>query len=175
MFAWLKYWLSSWLEMCFLKRAPQNDPVSSSAMILAFTLFTPIKYLLAVVTSGSRVALGVMTIDFLIMIAMLLFTLVLTYRTNRLQQSLTAMAGTGVVTGVVALPLVQVMMASLHNDQIPVLIAVAWLLLAVWSVVVRAHIYRHALSVSFIVGVGLAIVHGIIVYSVVEQFYPTAE
>jgi hypothetical protein len=76
----------------------------------------------------------------------------------RINQTLTALAGTNSVLGILSIPL----LFWLEQLQLqPSDIALPkWLLigLGMWNIVVYAHILRHALEVPFIVGVGLTVI-----------------
>lgn len=71
----------------------------------------------------------------------------------RLPQTLTALAGTGFIFGLISLLLlVQVDPARQQPN-----LALLYLLLFGWSLVVDAHIYRHALSIGMGTGVLLSV------------------
>jgi hypothetical protein len=71
----------------------------------------------------------------------------------RLPQTLTALAGTGLIFGAVFIPLV--LLATPGSSQ--PLLALWWLSTIAWSLVVDAHIYRRALSITMSLGILIAV------------------
>lgn len=72
---------------------------------------------------------------------------------NRLPQTLSALAGTGVIFGFLSVFLIS--RADPANNQ-PGL-ALVWFGVFLWSIAVDAHIYRHALSIKMNLGVLVAV------------------
>lgn len=71
----------------------------------------------------------------------------------RLPQTLTALAGTGFIFGLVSL----LILSRVDPERPQPDLALFYLLLFGWSLVVDAHIYRHALSIKMSIGVLLAV------------------
>ena len=71
----------------------------------------------------------------------------------RVQQTLTAMAGTGILFGLVSTPL----LLQFEPDTDQPGLALAYLGLFAWSLAVDGHIYRHALSIKMNMGVLTAV------------------
>jgi hypothetical protein len=71
----------------------------------------------------------------------------------RLPQTLTALAGTGFIFGLMSL----LILTRVDPDKSQPDLALFYLVLFGWSLVVDAHIYRHALSVKMNIGVLLAV------------------
>ncbi len=72
---------------------------------------------------------------------------------ERVQQTLSAMAGTGFIFGLMSIPL---LLQFQPNTSQPA-IALAYLGLFAWSLAVDGHIYRHALSIKMSMGVLTAV------------------
>ena len=72
---------------------------------------------------------------------------------NRLPQTLTALAGTGFIFGLIAL----LILARVVPGESQPDLALLYLGLFGWSLAVDAHIYRHALSIKMGIGVLLAV------------------
>jgi hypothetical protein len=71
----------------------------------------------------------------------------------RLPQTLTALAGTGLIFGLMSL----MILSRVEPDRPQPELALLYLILFGWSLAVDAHIYRHALSVKFGLGALLAV------------------
>ncbi|MFQ5642472.1 MAG: hypothetical protein ACE5FQ_02120 [Thiogranum sp.] len=165
-------WLMSWLEQCLLRRAPQADPVSLAALGGALLAYLVMDLLQARASSGWPTSLAMTVLDTLVMILFSWSVLRLTKKTARYPQTLTALAGTGAVLGLIGLPLVR-QAAQLQSGEGPTgALVLGWLMLLVWSVTVQAHIYRHALSARYAAGLLIAILHMVLVISLLETLFP---
>lgn len=72
---------------------------------------------------------------------------------GRVQQTLSAMAGTGFLFGLISIPL----LLQFQPDTSQPGLALAYLGLFAWSLAVDGHIYRHALSIKMSMGVLTAV------------------
>jgi hypothetical protein len=72
---------------------------------------------------------------------------------TRIPQTISALAGTGIILGLLALPLLLGFDASRPQPGL----ALAYLGLFLWSLAVDGHIYRHALSITMGLGVLVAV------------------
>lgn len=148
-------------QICLFRAGPQDLPYSTTlATRLSVALVgLGVAGMVLQGTDSGRIPLRVvMIIAFLLLPAWLL----LRWRglSPRYVQTLTAIAGVGVLYNVLALPLV-VSLAS-RQDAIgtdPGLALVSWLLLALtlWRLLVSAHIWRHALSLPLSAGAIIAL------------------
>ena len=91
---------------------------------------------------------------------------------NRLTQTLTALVGTGTMLGLIALPLVQILTREQVSEELVFLVSMLWLLLFGWSLLVVAHIMRHALSVSLPVALGASIVYAVVAMQIIGLLFP---
>ncbi len=157
-----------------LKRAPQQDaysPVALVGSLLAYLLID-----LAQARSGSTWP-GAWTLaltDTAVTVVFAWTVLRLADKGPRLVQTLTALAGTGAILGLLGLPLVWQVARAQAAAAAPPSLSIGWLLLVIWSVAVQAHIFRHALSTRFGYGLLLAALHGLIAISVLSWLYPNA-
>lgn len=111
-------------------------------------------------------------IDTVLLSVMTMSVLYLQRLQDRLLQTLTALAGTGTLLGVVALPV----SGWLHNAQLGgeemALPALLLLLLIGWSLTVVGHILRHALSTVFVMGLLLALVFYWVTVKILNGLFP---
>jgi hypothetical protein len=132
-----------YVDICLLRAGPQDLPATQSALTLSLLAYTATSIVLSVTTQsfGSAVVYGLADT---LTLAVLTYTLLMVRRLpQRLTQTLSALAGTGVVIGLFALPLVLI-------QNVPPLLL---LLITVWSLTVIGHILRHALNVSLPMGI----------------------
>ena len=132
-----------YVDICLLRADPQDLPATQSVLTLSLLAYTATSIALTVTTQsfGSAVVYGLADT---LTLAALTYTLLMVRRLpQRLTQTLSALAGTGVVIGLFALPL------ALIQNVPPLLL----LLITVWSLTVIGHILRHALNVSLPMGI----------------------
>lgn len=150
----------AWLmiDIALLRRGPQDLPAS-----LGFTLAA----LAAYAGSGVLVQLQIAPempplppVLFELGLTVALAGLVLWYRDvlGRLPQTLSALAGTGTLLTLCGLPVIRLLQAGDPGGVLSMGGVILWLGLVCWSLLVSAHILRHALSVSLNIGLLLAMV-----------------
>ncbi len=170
----IRTWLLSWLEQCLLRRAPQADPVSGTVLLWSLFGYALLDLLQARTGSGWLTSFGMTALDTLFMVLFSWSVLRLTNKTARYMQALTALAGTGAVMGLVGLPLIR-QAAQTHPGEGPGgALVLGWMLLLVWNLSVQAHIYRHALSSRYGVGLLVAGLQMILLISLLETLFPQA-
>lgn len=111
-------------------------------------------------------ALLTASVDTFLMVGLTQIVLWVRDHPERGVQTLTALAGTGALVGLISLPL----LAGLHAAEGVVLAlqGLLWLGLVVWSVVIMGHILRHALAVPMLAGSGVALVYVYISFKVMN-------
>ena len=167
-------WLESWFGQLLLRRAPQDDPWSVPALTGAFLLYAIVDLLQALAGSSWSVASAMTLLDCLLLVLYGGLVLVIAGKKGRYVQTLTALSGTGALLGILGLPLL-LLAASAHQGGEPAgVLVIGWLLLLVWSISVQAHIFRHALSTSFGVGLVVAGLHVVVAITLLEYLFPRA-
>ncbi len=166
-------WLRSWFEQLLLRRAPQDDRLSPSVLGLALTAYLLIDLLQALSSSVFTVGIAMSLVDTALMVLFVWAVLAVAGKAARLVQTLTAFAGTGALLGLIGLPLIQ-QVAQAHRIEAGPSAAMvfAWLALLAWSITVQAHIFRHALSTRYGIGLLLAGTHTILAIAILESLFP---
>jgi len=168
----IKRWLVSWLQQCLLRRAPQDDPLSYSALQWAIVAYVLMDLLQARASSDWPVSMGMTLLDTLVMLLFAWAVLLLMKKSARLVQTLTALAGTGTVLGMLGLPLILQATRTQAEDGPAGILVLGWLLMLVWGIAVQAHIFRHALSTRYGTGLLVAGLHTVLIVSLVEALFP---
>lgn len=166
--------LRPFLQLCLLNLAPQDLPASRT--LLGLTGFA---YLLVSMAMGwPDYGLGLAVLQAVVDLAiLLLFTWgVLSFRrhTERFLQTASALAGTGVVLGILLLPLrYSIYRAELLHQDAPVLASLSYLVVLVWLFVVFGNILRHALDLRHLLfGVGIAFGFLLFASAVIQTLFP---
>ena len=164
--------LWSWLQQLLLRRRPQDDALSYRALAGGMVAYLLVDLLQASSSWPVFEAIAASLVDVLVMILFTALVLAVTRKSPRLVQTLTALAGTGALLGVISMPLFLPLLAQGAETQpAPVLVA-AWLLVFVWHIVVQAHIYRHALTTGMVTGLGVALAQAVLIMVLLERLFP---
>lgn len=160
------------IDLCLLRVKPQDLPVSGLLLGLALLAYTLSSALVSTVSLPAGSALLAGTADTALLSGLTFSVLRFQHLHARAPQTLTALAGTGALLGVLSLPVT----SWLHGVQrsggdieLPVLLL---LVILVWSVVVVGHILRHALSTPYIFGLVLAVVFYWVSFVVLNAIFP---
>jgi hypothetical protein len=158
--------------ICLLRAAPQDLPASRMLLGITLGMYLLFAWLLAIPAYGQTRAVPVALLDTALLIAFIQGLLYLLARGARILQTLTAMAGSGSLLGLLALPLVLWGQPSQTEEQVSGLLLYAWLLLLVWNLLVAGHILRHALSSSIAVGVGVSLLYVLVSMQFMSWLFP---
>jgi hypothetical protein len=158
--------------ICLLRAAPQDLPVSRVLLGITLGLYLLLAWILAIPAYGSLRAFQVALLDSALLVVFIQLLLFLLQRGGRILQTLTAMAGSGTLLGLVALPLVLWGQPSQAEAQASGMLLYAWLLLLVWNLLVAGHILRHALSTSLGIGIGVALLYALFSMQLVAVLFP---
>lgn len=164
--------IRAWLDICLFRKGPQDLPVSGFLPGLSLACYVLVSFLVASPSSGIVAAVQLAALDVVMLIVFVSVLLYLQSKTERLGQTLSAMAGSGSLMGVFALPLVLLVDPGLPADQLSPLLTGSWLSLLIWNLFVMAHIMRHALSTSFAVGLGAAVLYALVSMQIVATLFP---
>lgn len=169
----LMRWATSWVEQLLLRRAPQDDGYSPQALAGALVAYLCVDLLQASSSSAWRVAWAITLTDTLVMVLFSWAVLQIAGKPARLVQTLTALTGTGVLLGLLGVPLVwQAARAHQDGGSASAAVLLGWLVLLIWAVAVQAHIFRHALSTRYGYGLMLAGLHSVIAIVTLETLFP---
>ena len=154
--------IRAWFDICLFRKGPQDLPVSGFLSGLSLACYVLVSFLVASSSSGIVAGVQLAALDVVMLIVFVSVLLYLQTKTERLGQTLSAMAGSGSLMGLFAVPLVLLVDPGLPADQLSPLLIGSWLSLLVWNIFVMAHIMRHALSTSFAVGLGAAVLYALV-------------
>ncbi len=161
-----------WFDICIGRAAPQDLPASGPLLALSLVCYALVSMLVSLGSYGPGGAAQLALLDLGLLTVFVLSLLYLQNRTARINQTLSALAGTGSLLGLFALPLVWWVQPDQSPEQVPVLLTLFWLGLLVWNLLVMAHIMRHALSSSFPVGLGVALLYVLVSMQVIGSVFP---
>jgi hypothetical protein len=164
--------IRAWFDICLLRRAPQELPASNYLLGLALCCYAAVSVLVSAQGYDFTRALQLATVDLGLLVVFIWLLLYLQGRQARFNQTLSAMAGTGSIMGLVALPLLLMAGPDTVSGEVPASLVSVWLLLLLWNLFVMAHILRHALSATFLIGFGFSLLYALISMQVITALFP---
>jgi len=149
----------AFLDICLLRKGPQDLPKSTELLVLCLFMYTLIDVLLTVQSRPFADALMVSFVDvgFLLLVTFLI--LKQHKHLERWHQTMTALFGTGVILGIFIFPLVFGGFQNQYEAWLQQIIVLLFLIMVIWNVAVLAHIVRHAISTTTGIGIMIAILY----------------
>ena len=163
--------IRAWFEICLLRRAPQDLPASSYLLGVSLCCYGLVSVLVSSQSYTLSMALLLTLVDLGLLVLFAGSLLYLQNKIARLNQTLSALAGTGSLMGLIALPLLLTLAPDAGADTVPALLQSLWLLLLLWNLVIMAHIIRHALSSSFAIGFGISLLYALLNMQVIVTLF----
>jgi len=172
-FSSLRAIVDPFIQICLLRQGPQDLPTSGILLAIALAAHTLMAVLFAAVYESAVRALLSGTLDTVLLAVLTGTVLYVQGRNARLVQTLTALAGTGAIITLISLPVSGWFLgADPESREGGLAIMLLLLILVFWSIAVVGHIFRHALSAPYFVGLVLAIVFYGISFSVFRVLFP---
>ncbi len=165
--------LRFFLDLCLLKAAPQDAPASQE--LLGLVLFVNLVVGIALAKralGGLGPALTASLIDAAVMLGLLWIALRVRGRSARFLQTATAVLGAGALLAALALPLQALAAANEGDSTVAGLAGIFAVALMIWMQVVIGQILHHALEVSLVVGVLLAIAYMFLSNGLLVSLFP---
>jgi hypothetical protein len=149
--------LKAFFAICKFSLGPQDLPASNFLLQLAMVAYVTTGFLVVAIQLPPGPAVTVALVDLFVLVVFVMAALKIVQKENRLTQTLTAFAGTGALISALSIP-VTLMLPS-PSAQAGGFHALSFLtfILLVWDLMIQGHILRHALSIHWAFGVGLAL------------------
>ena len=155
----MKTLLLAFFDICRLRKAPQDIPASPQLLALSLTAYALLSCLLQGLSEPVDLAVSSALLEIAVLMLFVQFLLLLKGRPARWMQTVTALAGAGIILSLIALPLY--LFAGVGSGAAPGLNLglTLLLMLAGWGVVVMGHVLRHALETHPALAFMLALVY----------------
>lgn len=140
------------VDICMLRKGPQHLPASTALTALAVAASVLMGIWVEVVIGAQEHRLARPLMSTLASLVFVLALLNLRGVPARFRQTFTAFAGAGALLTLLFVPILWSIDPSSEPRSLNPIAYLAFWCLTVWSFVIDAHIFRHALSVSFTVG-----------------------
>ncbi len=148
--------LQKLLLMLFLKAVPQDMPYSvqkTAQMVMAY-LFSGM-VVLQTTLNPENILVGLL-LGFFVQYGFVYIVLKALDRKPRFMQSFYAILGVSVIFNIMAWPIFSIMADELSNDDLKSSVSLLFLMLISWEVLVKAHIFKHALDMKMLGAMALS-------------------
>ena len=177
MFAAIRVLFFAFFDICRFRKRPQDIPKSNNLLVSCIFSYAVISTaLVGMAESIDRAMLSGIT-EIVVLSVFSLLLLQISGKAMRWIQTLTALSGTGVVLSIIALPVYFFLSTSGTDDSTNEPLYQMFLLmlaaLAFWNIAVMAHILKHALEVSTVISILLAISYIWIILTLSTALFPS--
>ncbi len=157
------------VDICLLRRAPQDLSASGALFVIVVLISVAVGAVGVSDVIPGLAAIAAAMLDAVIAMVLLRLALMLKNHSGRFIQTATALFGSSIIMGLIALPL---QLAVGDDPQVVTpFVSVAYLLLLIWMQVIIGHILRHALDVSMMLGVGLALTYSVVSGVIIQSLF----
>jgi hypothetical protein len=168
--------IQPFVRLCFLNANPQDLPASAVLLGLTLSAYLLVTAFMVMPLYGLSLSFREAIVEVVLLVAYTQVVLHIGAHPERYTQTVSALAGAGVIIGLLALPLAY----SLYNSALrgttnAPLLLFAYVLVFAWMLVVYGHIYRHALSTGLFIGVLVGLGYIILTSVVIESAFPSPE
>ncbi len=161
------------VDICRLRIGPQDLPTSTTLLVVSLLAYLALAIVLSLLQMPVIKSLLAAGLDTLLFAALSYFLLWARLLANRWVQTCTALAGSGVVLQLIALPFM-IWQTRLGPENSMAIVPTAFMMaLLFWNLVVVGHILRHALSTTMGAGAVLATVYMFISMSIIRILFFT--
>jgi len=146
-------------DICLFRSGPDSLPANTQLLRLVLLAYFCVSVLMNQIDMSLRISLWIGVSDLLVLMAFLYLLLRFNHFVPRYQQTLMAMAGTGSLLGLMAIPLVWAFHQYAEQSDTANFILFALMVVMLWSLMVTAHIIRRALEISAPKAVALTVLY----------------
>ena len=168
--------LKPFLELCLLNRGPQDLPASAALLLLTTLGYFAVGAAVAWPVYEPAIAVATAGFDVLLLFGVTAGLLAWRGHRGRWLQTTTALAGSGFLMGLIALPIVfSVYRAILTQSDATFSVLVYWVLVG-WIIAIYGHVCTQALSLrSRWLGLGVALGYFVLSWVSMQLVFPEGQ
>jgi len=160
------HYIKFYLQLCFLKVAPQDAPASKNAFYVSIFSYFVVGTLVVSQEQGTTVGLFLSAVQTALLIFLANLALWIRKTPERYHQTMTALCATGAIIGLIALPIMiflaggETGVTATGTDTDAFSLAyLSWLVLMLWEAYVVAHIIKHAMDIPLVAALAGAFIY----------------
>lgn len=150
------------IDICLFRSGPDSLPVNNQLQQLVLLAYFCVSVLVNQIDMSLRISLWIGISDLLILMLFLYLLLRMNNYLPRYHQTLMAMAGTGSLMGLLAVPLLWAFHQYAEQSDTANFILFALMLVMFWSLMITAHIIRQTLETTAPKAVALTVLYVIV-------------
>jgi len=154
------------LDICLFRAGPQDIPHSRVLMNVTVAVYFLLSLFITLVDNSFATAIVSVAVDVIMMLGITIAGLALRQFMNRIPQTVTALAGTGIVFDLVSWPLA-IMASQFSADQLLFPQYLLYLLLF-WNIGIIGHILKLALSIPYWGAIIISVFYILTYYNVIN-------
>lgn len=147
------------IDICLFRSGPDSLPANNQLMQLLLLIYFIVSVSVNQIDMSFRISLWIGLTDVIVLTTLLYGLLRLNHFLPRYQQSLMALAGTGSLLGLLAMPLLWAFHQYAEQSDTANFILFALMLVMLWSLMVTAHIIRRSIETSAPKAVALTVLY----------------
>ncbi len=167
--------LRTFFDICIFRKRPQDIPFANELFVVTMFMYLVVSAAISYPAHPSFAAFISGIVDTVMLVSVTYLFVYLRSVPKRWLQTTTALAGTGFIFNLLALPLfylrVYVSQEPTSQSSIETLI----LLLVFWNLAVTSHIFRHAFSSSYLLGLLASLTYIALVTFALQVIIPVPE
>lgn len=163
----------SFFNICLFRSGPQDLPGSWFFTQVSLIIYTLVAIILSMFQLPVIEAIAGRILETALLIILTASLLYLTRHFARLPQTLTALAGIGIIFNILV-SITYLFFPLPTEPPINLEILFPYLLISCWNLAITAHIFRHALSASFGIGLVVALTCSMFIFVIIIQLFPPA-
>lgn len=162
------YYLKQYFLLACFKRNPQDLPASDQLLLMTVAVYFGVGCLHNSMHDTLSRSIQIGIIDLASLFLFTYFILRLLGQMKRWNQTVTALAGAGILLTLIATP---VSYGLLQTKETPIypLFVFAIVFLFSWSLVIQGHVFRHAFSMNFGAAIALAFFYNMMSFMLVSS------
>jgi drug/metabolite transporter (DMT)-like permease len=162
----------AFFQICLLRFSPGQLPRSYELLTVSLIAYTLVNFLLALFTAPLFDAVLASLLESALVALITVGILSLNRHYGRWVETLMALAGTGFILGMFALPLIYGGTMLQDNGLLQAFMLLVYIFLVVWNILIMAHILRHAIDTTFGFGIVFALAYIFITSAVIVFLLP---
>lgn len=172
----VKVLFNAFFGICCLKMKPQDISASKNLLIICLLVYGFISVQLALLSQPFDKAVMAGAIEVVFIMIFCFAVLQIGGKSSRWVQTVTALAGTGIIISIIALPLYLFIGTNSEtvatSDGLRVLGLLLLATLACWNIIIMGHIFRYALEINMFSSVVLAIAYIWLIFNFTTAIMP---
>ena len=157
--------LNLFLEIALLRKSPKDIPASLFLQYLIVAIYLFISFLMLFMSASWRQALLGVIVELIFIAIFCKLTLFWGKKIARYRQTFIALLGVDALISFCAFPALATLNTPMpENSSFFLLALLISIILILWHWITAGHIFRHALSESFVFGLGVALLYLILSY-----------